>query len=37
MDGAPPRVLITAAAADLLATVQERHGALIFHQPGGLL
>jgi uncharacterized protein (DUF779 family) len=31
----PPRALITAAAADLLATLQERHGALMFHQSGG--
>ncbi|MGV0740781.1 DUF779 domain-containing protein [Mycolicibacterium sp. XJ870] len=29
------RALITAAAADLLATLQERHGALMFHQSGG--
>ena len=29
------RVLITAAAADLLTTLQDRHGALMFHQSGG--
>lgn len=29
------RALITAAAAELLATLQERHGALMFHQSGG--
>ncbi|MEE6163991.1 MULTISPECIES: DUF779 domain-containing protein [unclassified Mycolicibacterium] len=29
------RALITQAAADLLATLQERHGALMFHQSGG--
>ena len=29
------RALITAAAADLLATLQNRHGALMFHQSGG--
>jgi uncharacterized protein (DUF779 family) len=32
---APPRALITAAAADLLARLQTRHGALMFHQSGG--
>ncbi len=32
---APPRVLITAVAAELLAALQERHGALMFHQSGG--
>ena len=32
---APPRVLITAAAAELLGTLQGRHGALMFHQSGG--
>ena len=32
---APNRALITAAAADLLRTLQERHGALMFHQSGG--
>jgi uncharacterized protein (DUF779 family) len=31
----PPRALITAAAADLLRTLQERHGPLMFHQSGG--
>ncbi|MHA3023811.1 DUF779 domain-containing protein [Mycobacterium sp. BMJ-28] len=29
------RALITSAAADLLATLQKRHGALMFHQSGG--
>ncbi len=29
------RALITIAAADLLATLQKRHGALMFHQSGG--
>ena len=29
------RVLITAAAADLLQSLQNRHGALMFHQSGG--
>ncbi|MGV0793945.1 DUF779 domain-containing protein [Mycolicibacterium sp. XJ1819] len=32
---APARVLITEAAADLLATLQDRYGALMFHQSGG--
>ena len=32
---APPRALITQAAADLLAKLQQRHGALMFHQSGG--
>ena len=32
---APPRTLITAAAADLLNRLQERHGPLMFHQSGG--
>jgi len=31
----PARALITAAAADLLAKLQGRHGALMFHQSGG--
>lgn len=31
----PSRALITAAAADLLRTLQNRHGALMFHQSGG--
>lgn len=31
----PPRALITAAAADLLATLQAKHGPLMFHQSGG--
>lgn len=29
------RALITQAAADLLGTLQKRHGALMFHQSGG--
>lgn len=29
------RALITAAAADLLAKLQDQHGALMFHQSGG--
>ena len=35
MTDAPSRALITAAAADLLRTIQKRHGALMFHQSGG--
>ncbi len=31
----PARVLITRGAADLLATLQGRHGPLMFHQSGG--
>jgi uncharacterized protein len=31
----PSRVLITEAAADLLRRLQDRHGALMFHQSGG--
>ena len=31
----PSRALITAAAADLLRRLQDRHGALMFHQSGG--
>ncbi|MCV7302733.1 DUF779 domain-containing protein [Mycobacterium barrassiae] len=34
-EAAPPRALITRAAADLLEKLQERHGALMFHQSGG--
>ena len=34
-DDAPPRALITRAAADLLTKLQARHGALMFHQSGG--
>ena len=30
-----PQVLITAAAAELLARLQERHGPVMFHQSGG--
>jgi uncharacterized protein len=33
--GAPPRVLITAAAAALLRRLRDRHGAVMFHQSGG--
>jgi hypothetical protein len=32
---APPGVVITAAAAELLARLQERHGPVMFHQSGG--
>jgi uncharacterized protein (DUF779 family) len=32
---APPRALVTRAAADLLIKLQSRHGALMFHQSGG--
>ncbi|MCV7345209.1 DUF779 domain-containing protein [Mycolicibacterium rhodesiae] len=32
---APPRALITAAAAELLHRLQQRHGPLMFHQSGG--
>ncbi|BBX98404.1 DUF779 domain-containing protein [Mycobacterium lacus] len=32
---APPGVLITAAAAALLARLQDRHGPVLFHQSGG--
>lgn len=31
----PPRVLITAAAAELLNRLRERHGPVMFHQSGG--
>jgi hypothetical protein len=33
--GAPPGVVITAGAAELLARLQERHGPVMFHQSGG--
>jgi uncharacterized protein (DUF779 family) len=32
---APPRVLITETAAELLRQLRERHGPLMFHQSGG--
>lgn len=32
---APPRVLITVAAAELLRHLEDRHGPLMFHQSGG--
>ena len=32
---APPGVLITAAAAELLVRLQDRHGPVMFHQSGG--
>lgn len=35
VSGTPSRALITEAAAELLRTLQERHGALMFHQSGG--
>ena len=31
----PHRALVTEAAAELLRTLQDRHGALMFHQSGG--
>jgi len=31
----PPRALITAAAADLVRALQDRHGPVMFHQSGG--
>jgi uncharacterized protein len=33
--GAPAGVLITAAAAELLVRLQDRHGPVMFHQSGG--
>jgi uncharacterized protein (DUF779 family) len=33
--GPPPGAAITAAAAELLARLQERHGPVMFHQSGG--
>jgi hypothetical protein len=35
VSGTPSRALITGAAAELLRTLQKRHGALMFHQSGG--
>ena len=35
MTSAPPRALITAAAAELLHDLQRRHGPVMFHQSGG--
>lgn len=35
VQAAPPRALITEAAAALLRRLQDRHGALMFHQSGG--
>ena len=32
---APSRALVTRAAADLLATLQQQHGPVMFHQSGG--
>src|SRR5690606_15739245 len=32
---APNRALVTEAAAELLRSLQDRHGALMFHQSGG--
>lgn len=34
-DPVPPRALITAAAAELLRRLQDRHGPVMFHQSGG--
>lgn len=33
--GAPDRVLITEAAAELVASLIRRHGPVMFHQSGG--
>jgi uncharacterized protein (DUF779 family) len=33
--GPPPGVVISAAAAELLARLQDRHGPVMFHQSGG--
>lgn len=35
MAAAPPRVLVTEAAAALIASLREEHGPLLFHQSGG--
>jgi uncharacterized protein (DUF779 family) len=35
MDTPPPRVVITAAAAELLSRLMDRHGPVMFHQSGG--
>ncbi|MBU6419669.1 MAG: DUF779 domain-containing protein [Proteobacteria bacterium] len=35
MSEAPARVLATQAALDLIAKLQEKHGAVMFHQSGG--
>lgn len=35
MPTAPPRLLMTAAAAELLRRLQVRHGPVMFHQSGG--
>ena len=35
MTEVPARALVTRAAADLLTKLQDRHGALMFHQSGG--
>ena len=35
VQGTPPGVAITPAAAELLARLQERHGPVMFHQSGG--
>ena len=34
-NSAPPRVLITPAAAEILNLLQQRHGPVMFHQSGG--
>ena len=34
-EGAPPGVLITAPAAELLVRLQDRNGPVMFHQSGG--
>lgn len=35
MTGAPPRVIATAAALDLIETLAAEHGPVLFHQSGG--
>jgi uncharacterized protein len=35
MNAAPPGVVVTSAAAELLARLQDRHGPVMFHQSGG--
>ncbi|WP_070157769.1 DUF779 domain-containing protein [Sphingobium phenoxybenzoativorans] len=35
MDILPPRILATPAADDLIATLTDKHGPLMFHQSGG--
>ena len=35
MNAAPPGAVVTSAAAELLARLQDRHGPVMFHQSGG--